>query len=75
MRCYRCGGVMVYEKFYSDCGHFYGWKCISCGEIVDQVILENRRSHRRWHSSRAFPLTHAPRSILWFGVDETIMKD
>ena len=43
MRCHRCGGMMVYEKFYGDCEHFFGWRCIVCGEIVDQVILENRR--------------------------------
>ncbi len=42
MRCYRCGGLMVYEKFYDGGDNFFGWKCISCGEIVDQVILENR---------------------------------
>ncbi len=47
MRCYRCGGLMIYETFYGDCEHFLGWKCISCGEIVDRVILENRRSHHR----------------------------
>jgi len=34
---------MILEKFYGNCEHFFGWKCISCGEIVDQVILENRR--------------------------------
>jgi len=44
MRCSRCGGMMVCETFYGDCTHFGGWKCISCGEIVDRVIMENRRS-------------------------------
>ena len=42
MRCHRCGGVMVYEKFYGSCEEFFGWRCVLCGEIVDQVILENR---------------------------------
>ncbi len=42
MRCNRCGGMMIYEKFYGDCEHFFGWRCIVCGEIIDQVILENR---------------------------------
>ncbi len=42
MRCHRCGGKMVYEKFYAEEGQFYGWRCIFCGEIVDQVISENR---------------------------------
>jgi len=33
---------MIYQKFYAEEGQFYGWRCIFCGEIVDQVISENR---------------------------------
>ncbi len=47
MKCYRCGGVMVYEKFYGIAEEFFGWRCIFCGEIVDQVILENRHEQKR----------------------------
>jgi len=47
MKCHRCGGVMVFEKFYSVCEHFSGWRCILCGEIVDPVIFENRLNQRR----------------------------
>jgi len=42
MKCSRCLGEMVYEKFYSPHEYFWGWRCIFCGEIIDQVILENR---------------------------------
>jgi hypothetical protein len=42
MKCYRCKSEMVYEKFYGPHEHFWGWRCIFCGEIVDQVIWENR---------------------------------
>jgi len=42
MRCHRCKGIMIFEKFYGDCEHFFGWRCVVCGEIIDQVILENR---------------------------------
>jgi hypothetical protein len=35
---------MVYERFYDSDEHFLGWRCILCGEIVDQVILENRQT-------------------------------
>jgi len=34
---------MIQEKFYGLQEHFFGWKCIYCGEIVDHLILENRR--------------------------------
>jgi hypothetical protein len=44
MKCHRCGGVMVYERFYGPEEHFSGWRCIMCGEILDQVILENRQT-------------------------------
>ena len=44
MKCHRCGGMMVYEKFFGPDEPFSGWRCILCGEIFDQVILENRQA-------------------------------
>jgi len=48
MRCARCNGLMVREKF-EDLGglgsgnHEYaGWRCINCGAIVDPVIVAHR---------------------------------
>jgi len=52
MRCNRCDGMMIYEKFYDHWEHFFGWRCILCGEIIDQVILKNRferKGGNRWH--------------------------
>jgi len=34
---------MAYEQFLGDQDRFWGWRCIFCGEIVDDVILENRQ--------------------------------
>ena len=42
MNCHRCGGYMILREFYDDGGYFWGWKCILCGEIIDQ-IQENRQ--------------------------------
>ena len=43
MKCSRCGGLMVYENFYTlEIANLYEWRCVPCGEIVDQVIIENR---------------------------------
>jgi DNA-directed RNA polymerase subunit RPC12/RpoP len=47
MRCPRCGGLMVLEKFevfgLGSCGdEFSGWRCINCGAIVDPVIAAHR---------------------------------
>ena len=56
MKCYRCDGIMIYEKFYGLYEHFWGWKCLLCGEIVDEVIMENRNGFRpmmgKWKRSR-----------------------
>ncbi len=42
MKCDRCGGMMVYEKFYYETEQFWGWRCVCCGEYTDPVVLENR---------------------------------
>ena len=49
MRCARCGGLMVREKFEDHGGlgsndHEYaGWRCTNCGAIVDPVIAAHKR--------------------------------
>ncbi len=55
MNCPRCAGVMLPERFQDirdDSGQisFYGWRCVSCGEILDPVIVRNRQ--RRPHARR-----------------------
>jgi len=42
MRCQRCGGRMIFEKFYDVNNVFFGWHCVICGEILDPVILLHR---------------------------------
>jgi hypothetical protein len=48
MRCARCNGLMVREKFEDPGGlgsgdHEYAvWRCINCGAIVDPVIAAHR---------------------------------
>jgi hypothetical protein len=42
-KCLRCCGAVVYDKFYGPHGQFWGWKCLICGDIVDPLILANRR--------------------------------
>jgi hypothetical protein len=40
--CQRCGGRMIFEKFYDVNNIFFGWHCVMCGEILDPVILLHR---------------------------------
>lgn len=49
MICSRCKDVMVQELFedlYDDTGSlcFKGWRCVTCGEILDPIIANNRDS-------------------------------
>lgn len=37
--CDRCGGFMVTEQLIDQPAH----RCVQCGEIIDAVILQNRR--------------------------------
>jgi tRNA(Ile2) C34 agmatinyltransferase TiaS len=39
--CHRCGGLMVPEPVH-ELGSV-DWRCVSCGERIDPVILQHRR--------------------------------
>lgn len=39
--CHRCGGLMVQERVFESGS--VDWRCVSCGERIDAVILEHRR--------------------------------
>ncbi len=41
-QCQRCGGRMMFEKFYGGNNSFSGWRCMICGDILDPVILLHR---------------------------------
>jgi hypothetical protein len=41
-RCHRCGGLMVPEQVF-EIGSI-DWRCVSCGERIDPVILASRSS-------------------------------
>jgi len=47
MKCPRCSKSMIRESYYVDFEMFSGWKCIMCGEVLDPVILNNRRLSRQ----------------------------
>ncbi len=43
MNCPRCGSTMIFRKFFDYGGHSWGWECILCGEIIDEI-----RENRQW---------------------------
>ena len=50
MRCRRCQGLMVWDRFIdlaqSDLLWAFAWRCVNCGEVLDAVILSQRRKAR-----------------------------
>lgn len=40
-RCHRCGGLMLEEQVF-EIGSIE-WRCVSCGERIDPVILTHRQ--------------------------------
>ena len=60
MSCPRCGSNMVFRKFFDYGGHSWGWECIFCRQIIDEIQeiyrlpkedwnkKEKRRSEKEW---------------------------
>jgi uncharacterized Zn finger protein len=42
MQCPRCKGRMYSQRYIHFVKSFDAWKCVNCGEVIDQVILTNR---------------------------------
>jgi hypothetical protein len=45
MRCRRCRGLMVKDRLYDlydTQWQLNAWRCVACGDLLDQVILRNR---------------------------------
>lgn len=48
IRCFRCRGLMVVEESFDSMASdvhadFPVRRCVQCGEVIDPVILHNRR--------------------------------
>ncbi len=50
MKCHRCDGLMVVDHFIDieNTGHLWlcGWRCVSCGDVVDAEIMQQRHIQR-----------------------------
>ena len=51
MRCRKCGGMVVAEKFLGSSRDLLGWdyfgtRCLCCGRIEDPLILAHQKKER-----------------------------
>ena len=51
-KCPRCDGAMVTERCQYMLTVFYAWRCLNCGEIVDDVVTRNRGAAERTSKKR-----------------------
>jgi len=42
MDCHRCGGFTLVEQIWDGRAISRAWRCVMCGEYVDEVIQRNR---------------------------------
>lgn len=47
MKCPKCSGLMVYERVQHNFDVSFSWRCVICGKIIDDVILENGGMKKR----------------------------
>ena len=58
--CHRCGGLMVSEPLF-EAGSV-NWRCVSCGERIDPVILAHRKKNTaREEAEKLFGSPRGPR--------------
>ncbi|MBP1750773.1 MAG: hypothetical protein H6Q52_3312 [Deltaproteobacteria bacterium] len=56
-KCPRCNAFLIRERFYSMWEQVWVWRCIKCGEIIDDVVLYNRRLLKKAAKSRVDLMT------------------
>ncbi|OGP87704.1 MAG: hypothetical protein A2157_18810 [Deltaproteobacteria bacterium RBG_16_47_11] len=49
MNCHRCGSTMIFKKFFDYGGHSWGWECISCKGIIDQIQEVHPSPKEAWN--------------------------
>ncbi len=55
MKCLRCEGLMTEERVITEEGEITMARCIYCGDLIDGVVLFNRR-----HSASRWPPKKSP---------------
>ena len=49
MNCPRCGGTMIFKKFFEYGGHSWGWECVFCKDIIEYIPEVDRPAKEDWN--------------------------
>jgi len=47
MKCSRCNGFMLHEQYQEGTDRFLAFRCVLCGDVLDEIILHHRYRRRR----------------------------
>jgi len=65
MQCARCAGMNVPEVILAGGAKIFAMGCVHCGDIIDHVILINRRHRRSVRPGRSRSLTYEDYRSTW----------
>jgi len=65
MQCARCAGMNVPEIIVEGGARIFAMRCVHCGDIIDHVILMNRRHRPSVRPGRPRSLIHEDPRSTW----------
>ncbi|MFQ5842439.1 MAG: hypothetical protein ACE5I8_08385 [Thermodesulfobacteriota bacterium] len=64
MKCCKCAGKFVHERFGDGVRTFFDLWCVNCGEIIDPVILHHRIERKETTKKKIKPILPRLRSVI-----------
>jgi uncharacterized Zn finger protein len=65
MQCARCAGMNVPEVIVEGGAKLFVMRCVHCGNVIDHVILMNRRRQRSVRLGRPRTSTYGRHRSTW----------
>jgi hypothetical protein len=65
MQCARCAGMNLPEVIVEVGAKLFVMRCVHCGDVIDQIILMNRRRRRSVRPGRPRTLIYEDHRLTW----------
>jgi len=74
MQCARCAGMNVPEIIVEGGAKLSVMRCVHCGDVIDHIILMNRRRRQSVRPGRPRSLTYEDHRSTWKRLAPTNMR-
>jgi hypothetical protein len=74
MQCARCAGMRVPELIVEGGARFFAMRCLHCGDVIDHMILMNRRRSRSGRFGRLRTSSYKDNDPGWNRLVQSIEK-